>query len=492
MKLTNKQKSALGLFIDYKFCLLYGGARSGKTFITIYYIIARALKYAGSRHLICRRYSVDVHAAVWDITTPDVLRLLGLQRGAHFSTNEQKMELTFNNGSTIICSGTDDKSRLDQILGREYATIYANEANDISYLIFMMLRTRLSQLVDGCTDRFIVDLNPAGDGHWTYKLFFRGLEAQSLKPLTNAEQYGKLQLNPFDNRDNLADHYIEDMLEPLTGDARARFLEGNYQSNNELLVFRSSDSNYFEQCDFSKWADGRLSAVRIVGGLDVGFQDADAFALVAYIDGDPIGWVLYEYKAFREELNDLAEGIKRGLHYVQVEYPWYQNAQLIPIYSDTNTVRYGKEGDKKKNWPELKSIYGFNCMPAFKRDKSMHVEFLRSLFNGGQLRIPRGGIFCDEITQIVWHKNPIDETIEHIIDDDVYHPDFMFALMYAVNYILTYGNKAWKLQIQPQLEKDNPENQAITAYEDTVRNLEKNQQIVDDVMQRLSGDSPFF
>ena len=68
----------------------------------------------------------------------------------------------------------------------------------------------------------------------------------------------------------------------------------------------------------------------------------------------------------------------------------------------------------------------------------------------------------------------------------------MFALMYAVNYILTYGNKAWKLQIQPQLDKDNPENQAITAYEDTVRNLEKNQQIVDDVMQRLSGDSPFF
>ena len=434
---------------------------------------------------------MDVRGAIWDITLPDVLRLLGLQRSIDFTTNEQKMELTLPNGSIIICSGTDDKARLDQILGREYATIYANEANDISYLIFVMLGTRLSQLIKGCTNRFIVDLNPGGEGHWTHKIWFRGIKAQSLLPLENPEHYGKLQLNPYENRANLADNYIEDMLEPLTGDQRERFLNGNYQSNNELLVFRTTDRNYFELSSFQAWANGRYGSIRIIGGLDLGYQNADAFSLIAYCDGDPIAYVLYEYKAYRAELADLAAGIRKGLNWINLEIPWYPNSQLIPIYSDTNTIRYGKEGDKKKNWAILMQMYGFNTMTAFKRDKDFHVEFMRTLWNDGNLKIQRGGPFDDERAQIVWTKNPTDGTIEHIIDDEVYHPDTMFSILYALNYILSYGNTAWNAQKEAGVQPD-PIIHAAKNYEKMLRDQEELESRQDALNELLGSDEQFF
>ena len=52
---TKKQREAIDLMAsEPKYTLLYGGSRSGKSFIIIYAIIHRALKEAGSRHLIVR------------------------------------------------------------------------------------------------------------------------------------------------------------------------------------------------------------------------------------------------------------------------------------------------------------------------------------------------------------------------------------------------------------------------------------------------------
>jgi hypothetical protein len=318
-----------------------------------------------------------------------------------------------------------------------------------------------------------------------------GIEPQSLLPLVNPEEYGKIQMNPYDNEANLAEGYIKNKLETLTGDARERFLNGNYQSNNELLVFRSSLISYWEGAAFGEWSRGRTSMVRMVGGLDVGYQDADAFVIIAYIDGDSIAWVLYEYKAFREELEDLAKGIRKGLNEIAINYPWFQNPQMIQIYSDTNTIRFGSEGDKKKNWVELKRIYGFNTCAAFKRDKALHVELLREHFNSGQIKVPVAGMFADEITQIVWHKNPIDGTIEHVIDDEVYHPDIMFALLYAHNFLVSYGNKAWKAQAAVVLDTD-PHNEAAETYERMMREQVRQEAQVDKVMQVLNQDEQFW
>jgi hypothetical protein len=64
-KPTTIQQKALGLLKDgAKHVLLFGGFRSGKTTVLVMALIYRALRFAGSRHLICRYRAKDVRSSV--------------------------------------------------------------------------------------------------------------------------------------------------------------------------------------------------------------------------------------------------------------------------------------------------------------------------------------------------------------------------------------------------------------------------------------------
>jgi hypothetical protein len=294
----------------------------------------------------------------------------------------------------------------------------------------------LSQKVEGASTRFIADLNPTSTAHWTYKLWFEGKNPESGEPVTGG--YGKIQLNPYDNRENLADGYIERELEPLTGDYRSRFLLGEYSSNSDLVVFHPPKFSTWD--DFTKWGDGRWASVRLCGGLDLGVDDPDAFVILAYIDGDPDVWIVYEHMARRQSTEELAEQIKRGIAWVSANVPTPEPG--LAIWSDTNTVRHGKEGDSKKNARMLSEIYGLPTRPAYKRDKILGIEFLRDDVASGRLHIPMGGSFADEVGKTVWTKNPIDESIIREIDDETFHPNMMDAIIYAYRFLMSYGNSA--------------------------------------------------
>ena len=491
--LNPKQKEALSMLMEHKFNLLWGGARSGKTFLTCYYIVFRAIKYPNSRHLICRTIGVHVRASIWDMTLPDVLNQLKMVKGEQYTTKDMQMEVHFRNGSTIYCAGLDaggDDS--DKILGREYATIYANEVSDFKYLIFLKLRTRLSQKVEGCKNKLIVDLNPTGDNHFTHKLWFDKIEPQSLLPLETPDDYARLQLNPIDNIEHLGNDYIKDNLEILTGDARERFLDGNYQSTSSLLVLNTKQNNLFNFSEFMNWCRNREERVRIVGGMDLGASDADAVCFIAYIKEEPLLWLIYEYKAFREDISDLANGIRQGFEFVKEYLPFYANPNNIQIFADTSVIRHGAEGDKKKSYKELNRLYGFHIDAAFKRDKSIRLDLLRGEYHCCNIKIQDTGYLFTEATETVWTKNPIDGTIEHIINDDLFHPDMLFAVLYAFNYLASYGSDALIKKLNVVDKVIEPENLAISSYENFLREEDKQLEAMNKMMELLNNDNKYF
>ena len=55
--------------------LVYGGSRSGKTFLTIYAIIIRMLEGPGSRHVVFRNDGVDAKQSIGNETVPAVIDL---------------------------------------------------------------------------------------------------------------------------------------------------------------------------------------------------------------------------------------------------------------------------------------------------------------------------------------------------------------------------------------------------------------------------------
>jgi len=227
---TEKQRQALDLLgSDPKYTLLYGGSRSGKSFIIIYAIIHRALKVAGSRHLIVRFAFNHAKQSLWHDTIPKVLKMCF--PGVNPSLNRSDWFIEFSNGSQIWLGGLDDKERTEKVLGNEYATIFINEASQISYQSYSILLTRLAQKTD-LINRIYCDCNPPSTQHWTYKLFIQHVNPDSNEAL-DGKYYSYMRMNPDDNLENLPEDYIESVLNTLSHRQQKRFRYGEFMDDIE-------------------------------------------------------------------------------------------------------------------------------------------------------------------------------------------------------------------------------------------------------------------
>ncbi|MCC0056066.1 MAG: DNA-packaging protein [Rhodobiaceae bacterium] len=142
---------------------------------------------------------------------------------------------------------------LDKVLGREYATIYLNEASEITYQAFNTVKTRLAQKtrVTAGAGNFLplkcyVDLNPTTQSHWTYRVFVEGVEPEG-RAAAAAGDYVFGMAGPLDNADNLPAAYIES-LKHLPRSQRIRFFEGAYagDSADSLWTRQSIGRLYLE------------------------------------------------------------------------------------------------------------------------------------------------------------------------------------------------------------------------------------------------------
>jgi len=253
--LTPKQKHILPSLgrRGTKHTLIYGGSRSGKTFLICYGIATRALRADGSRHGIFRKHAVAVKQSIGRDTFPKVMQIA--YPDAKFKWYEQDGVFEFGNGSEVWCAGLDDKERVDKVLGKEYATIYENEASEISYDAHTTLMTRLAQNVEATVGhpgplplRNYVDLNPTTQSHWTYRLFVQGVDPESKRPVPRGE-YSYFSINPLDNDQNLPPDYLES-LKYLPESKRKRFFLGEYSGDaDDALWTRSMIERFYAMTD---------------------------------------------------------------------------------------------------------------------------------------------------------------------------------------------------------------------------------------------------
>lgn len=233
-ELTPKQMEARDAVLQVpgvRHSLLYGGARSTKTFLICFAIASRAIDAPNSRHLISRLHHIDVKQKVMLDTWP---KMMGLAyHDQTYALNRSDQLVTFPNGAEVWFGGLDDGPRRDKVLGGEYASIFFNECSQISFDTITTLRTRLAQNVRRRDGRILplrayYDLNPVGRMHWTYKEFVQGVDPLSGQPTVDTGIRRHLVMNPADNP-HLPPETLEE-LAALPTRQRARFFEGKYLS----------------------------------------------------------------------------------------------------------------------------------------------------------------------------------------------------------------------------------------------------------------------
>ena len=301
MKLTDKQQAAQEVLAgDATHCMLFGGSRSGKTFLLVRNVCMRALKAPKSRHAILRfRFNAIKGSVVFD-TFPKVMELAF--PGVTYKISKTDWFAEFENGSQIWFAGLDDKERAEKILGMEFATIYLNECSQIPQSSRDIAVTRLAQQVNQVIDgkpavplkpRMYYDCNPPSKVHWVYRLFVEKRDPETKVGLAKPSDYVSFQINPHDNADNVSAGYLE-TLNSLSARLQRRFKKGEFADATPNALFKEED--------IDKWRvlDGDLpDFVRVVvavdpsGSGDVDNADNDAIGIVVVALGtDGIAYLL--------------------------------------------------------------------------------------------------------------------------------------------------------------------------------------------------------
>ena len=219
------QKRAVQSLGSQTHTLLVGGSRSGKTALITRWMIQRAIRSPGSNHLFVRHHMNALRASVWLGTLPTVMKMWF--PNVKLSTNRMDGFEELDNGSQLWFGGLDDEKRVEKILGREFATVYAGECSQISYRSILVLRTRIAQPGTGLRLRGYYDLNPTSTQHWTHVEFGEKKNPIDKTALPDPHNYVRVFLNPEDNKDNLDPSYLES-LRNLPTMYRERFYEGKY------------------------------------------------------------------------------------------------------------------------------------------------------------------------------------------------------------------------------------------------------------------------
>lgn len=269
--------------------MLFGGSRSGKTFLIVRAYCVRAIKYAGARQAMFRFRFNAIRSSVVADTFPKVMKLC-------FPDVSWKLDKTewiakFTNGSEIWFGGLDDKERTEKILGQEHCGIYLNECSQIPWSGRNMALTRLAQNC-GAKLRMDYDCNPPSQAHWTYKVFIQKLDPETGGQLPRPGNFQSMLMNPTDNRANLTEEYLDE-LDSLPERLRKRFVKGEFlpAAPNALWSTDVLDRQRVIDADLPDMQ--RVVVAVDPSGADEEHPDRDEIGIVvAALGTDGIGYIL--------------------------------------------------------------------------------------------------------------------------------------------------------------------------------------------------------
>lgn len=385
---TERQKQAIELMAGpAQNCMLYGGSRSGKSFVALYALFIRACK-TKSRH-VCLRYKFNhIKTSLYMDTAPKVHKLCFPDCGAKF--NKTDYFISFPNGSEIWFSGLDDKERTEKILGKEYSTIFFNECSQLDLNAINIAKTRLAEK-NSLKKKIYYDQNPPSKRHWAYHVFekyFDPLSEEHLNPL----DYSKILMNPHDNIANIDENYLN-MLKKLPERDKNRFLYGEYTDADEGQAYymfnREDHVKEFETPPGSTWI-----------GQD--FNVDPGSAVLAKIADNKI-WVYDEVWLRHSDTYKMADGIKSKVS---------GQVYIVPDSTAKNRKTSGKS-----DFHILREKFGSNAIINSKNPfVNDRVNNLNRLMEEKRLIIhPRVKKLVNDLEQVFWRGNDLDQKTSKLL-----------------------------------------------------------------------------
>ena len=329
------------------------------------------------------------------------------------SKNDGNIE--FTNGSKITFKGNYTVRDQDtNFQGDHYSLVIVDEVQsqkNVQHLLDDLIRPAMSDYADSTI--VLTGTPPRIKGTYAEKVWkeFKGWKHYSW---TMAE-------NPFIINEN---HTVESMIEDIcrekgiTPDAPfiKREYFGSWEYDTESMVFK----------DFKVYKELPKTFIPtdIAIGTDYGFSDYNSIIALAYNRTTGQAYVINEKKFNKATVTDIINACKEVYEFCK-KFAIERNSNFdfakLAFYCDTSdqSITY-----------ELNTNYKIPAYNCYKYDKKMAIAQLSDWCRTGKIMVLENGALQDEFERTVYKRDEQDN-ITSEIDDDLFHPDAMDALLYA-------------------------------------------------------------
>lgn len=315
---------------------------------------------------------------------------------------EGKMIMTHPNGSKLRLYGADQKNFIKRLKGQKSPAIAIDEAQDFGSHLETLIDDVLTPMLSDYADSWLAISGTPGPVPKGY--FFDVCNS-------GKDGYDKHSWTLLDNP-NMPDPeaFIDALIKKKKWEPNHPTLLREWRNTwvldvQALWIVYKEDKNHFSELPKNiKW--------KYLLGVDWGFKDADALAVLAYSDSSPDTYLVEEILTNKQGSDALAKQIL-GL---MKEY------DLTKIVMDCG-------GGGLKISEDFKHRHGIPVTPAVKTEKQAAVEILNDALRLGNFKAKSNSRFAQDsyLIQIDWDKS----TPDKIVIKKNYHSDIIDAALYA-------------------------------------------------------------
>jgi general stress protein YciG len=400
--LYDRQQEVFDNEID-KRILIINSRRSGKTELMGRLIAAGSYKPDGHIVYINRNSS----AAIRQIKGPLEAALskcsLEIVKGS-----VESQEVHFSNGSQLLIIGNNNAADVDKLRGERISLCIMDECGhqrNTRQLIREIIGPALKDYADsqlvlvGTPPRiphtFVEDCwnNPSWRKyHWTF------------------------QDNPFiPNRDKV----IEEVCAEFGVTEDSAFIQREYFGRMDAY---DDDAKWIKKYAESEITQLPHTITHAYVGVDWGYEDKAAVVSVLCDEITKRAYVIEDWSEAKKGITEISNEIKRQVDYITENY---NLARPVKVICDNN---------EKSAVADLVSVYKIkNVYTAYKYDKDMALDQLNDFLSSNRITFIKDKCSaCEEdANNTLWKRDEETDKILHELDDDLWHPNALMALLYV-------------------------------------------------------------
>lgn len=383
--------------------------RSGKTVACAADLVHTAL---GTEEVVCLYITLSRNNAkklIW----PEIEKL-NRKYGLGGTPDNTELSMKFPNGSIIYLSGAKDQSEIEKFRGLALKICYIDECQSF--------RSYIQDLIDDIISPALMDYagtlcligtpGPIPSG------FFAEIAGvvQGKEVMADAWSHHKWTFfeNPWIERKSGKTHQqVLDRELKRRGVTQAdpsiqrEFFGQWVLDSDSLWIHYKPELNHFEHLP-----DIKPQKYNYIMGIDLGFVDADAIAVLAWSESSPVTYLIEERVVSKQGLTELVDAIQ----------------ELRSRYDITKMV-IDEGGLGKKLAEEMRRRHGIPVEPADKTRKQENVAFLNDALRTGRFKAPRFSKFAQDANLVEIDRDK--STPDRIKVSDKYHSDIIDAVLYG-------------------------------------------------------------